>query len=240
MKLKILAIAGILALALPAVSLAQTTGTTTGAASGSSSTTSTAGTTSTTSTAVPVPVPAPTPSTSCAMPVNPQSASDLLSVITCLQSRINNLEAKVAQLQSSGPTVVLPSSASSTAVSAVQGIKSSSEDTKAIQDFLKAEGSFTYPSVTGYYGPITTQAVKAFQEKEGLDATGEVDDSTLQRMQQLAPSVAPSASSALQQIQVQTQTQTQNSGQTQPQNQVQNQTQSQVQYKVPGSEGGDN
>lgn len=46
------------------------------------------------------------------------------------------------------------------------------EETKTIQNFLKEEGSFSYPTATGYYGPITKEAVKQFQIKQGLTATG--------------------------------------------------------------------
>ena len=72
---------------------------------------------------------------------------------------------------------------------------------KIIQDFLKKEGSFTYPTATGNYGPITTNAVKQFQTKQGLTATGLVDKITLQKMQTLAPTVAPSTSTYIQQVQ---------------------------------------
>ena len=72
---------------------------------------------------------------------------------------------------------------------------------KMIQDFLKKEGSFTYPIATGYYGPITKEAVKQFQIKQGLTATGLIDKTTLQKMQTLAPTVAPSMSTYMQQVQ---------------------------------------
>ena len=72
---------------------------------------------------------------------------------------------------------------------------------KIIQDFLKKEGSFTYPTATGYYGPITKEAVKQFQIKRGLTATGLIDKTTLQKMQTLAPAVAPSMSTYMQQVQ---------------------------------------
>jgi len=73
---------------------------------------------------------------------------------------------------------------------------------KVIQSFLKEEGSFIYPTATGYYGPITKEAVKQFQIKQGLTATGLIDKTTLQKMQTLAPAVAPSMSTYMQQVQV--------------------------------------
>ena len=53
----------------------------------------------------------------------------------------------------------------------------SSEVTK-IQTRLKSWGYFSGP-VTGYYGSQTTEAVKKFQKKYGLSATGVADQKTL-------------------------------------------------------------
>ncbi len=207
MKLKILIIVGILALALPAVSLAQNASSPT--TTGIDTTPPTTGTGSN----VTQPVPA---STGCAMPVNPTLASDWTSVVVCLQSRIDKLEAKIVQLESENRVYpVLPPPASATATQAVQGIKNSMENTKAIQEFLKEKGFFLYPTATGYYGPITEQAVKAFQEKEGIEATGEIDDNTLEKIKALAPTVAPSVGSAIEQIESESKKENQNKKQDQ-------------------------
>ena len=48
----------------------------------------------------------------------------------------------------------------------------------ALQQNLKTLGYFTYPTLTGYYGPITTQAVKDYQTAYGLAVTGTADAST--------------------------------------------------------------
>lgn len=61
-----------------------------------------------------------------------------------------------------------------------------------IQDFLKAEGSFTYPQSTGYFGTITRDAVKTFQKKYSLPSTGVVDKPTLEKMKAVEkPQVSP-------------------------------------------------
>ncbi|MFA4975610.1 MAG: peptidoglycan-binding domain-containing protein [Candidatus Paceibacterota bacterium] len=80
---------------------------------------------------------------------------------------------------------------------AVDVCKSTIAETKVIQTFLKAEGSFTYPTATGNYGNITTDAVKKFQTKEGITSTGLIDGDTLQKMKVLAPSIAPSISKSV-------------------------------------------
>lgn len=41
-------------------------------------------------------------------------------------------------------------------------------EVKALQQGLKEEGSFTYPSITGYYGNVTAQAVLDFQKKYAI------------------------------------------------------------------------
>lgn len=48
-----------------------------------------------------------------------------------------------------------------------------------------------HATVTGYYGPVTTEAVRGFQRKRGFPATGTVDRRTLRRLRAMTP--APSA-----------------------------------------------
>ncbi len=49
----------------------------------------------------------------------------------------------------------------------------STEEVKTVQTKLKRWGYFDGP-ITGYYGPLTTNAVKYFQRVNGLDQTGQV------------------------------------------------------------------
>lgn len=53
-------------------------------------------------------------------------------------------------------------------------LDSSGEAVRAIQEAL-AEQGFLTSSVDGYYGPLTQEAVAAYQEAAGLEATGEAD-----------------------------------------------------------------
>ena len=59
-------------------------------------------------------------------------------------------------------------------VDAISQYGSQSDEVTKIQTRLKAWGYFDGP-VTGYYGSQTTEAVKAFQQKHGLSATGVAD-----------------------------------------------------------------
>lgn len=47
-------------------------------------------------------------------------------------------------------------------------------DVQALQDHLRSGGYFTYPLSTGYYGPLTVAAVRAYQKDNGLPTVGVV------------------------------------------------------------------
>lgn len=59
------------------------------------------------------------------------------------------------------------------------------EDVKKIQELL-ASNPELYPRglITGYYGPLTSEAVKRFQERNGLPATGIVDEETREYLEE--------------------------------------------------------
>lgn len=67
-------------------------------------------------------------------------------------------------------------SASSSSATLAQGMTSSS--VSALQTNLKTLGYFTYPTITGYFGTITAQAVKDYQKAYLLAPTGIVDAAT--------------------------------------------------------------
>jgi len=54
-----------------------------------------------------------------------------------------------------------------------------SDAVRELQERLRAEGFFTYPSSTGYFGPITFAAVQAYQAAHGLPNTGFVGSMTV-------------------------------------------------------------
>ena len=73
-------------------------------------------------------------------------------------------------------TSPLPSS--QPAVDVLSQYGSRGEEVSKIQTRLKSWGYFS-GEVTGYYGSQTTEAVKRFQKKHGLSATGVADQKTL-------------------------------------------------------------
>src|ERR1700733_14290564 len=53
-------------------------------------------------------------------------------------------------------------------------VGSSGTDVSALQQYLKGLGYFAYPTITGYYGAATWQAVWDFQKANGLEPVGYV------------------------------------------------------------------
>ena len=53
-----------------------------------------------------------------------------------------------------------------------------SDAVKELQERLRAEGYFTYATSTGFFGPITLKAVKAYQKANKLPQTGLVGSMT--------------------------------------------------------------
>lgn len=62
----------------------------------------------------------------------------------------------------------------------------SASETREIQEKLRAlslsEGRLPEIAVDGVYGPLTSLAVSAFQQQEGLSVTGDVDSETWKRL----------------------------------------------------------
>ncbi|OGZ07731.1 MAG: hypothetical protein A3C93_06605 [Candidatus Lloydbacteria bacterium RIFCSPHIGHO2_02_FULL_54_17] len=61
-------------------------------------------------------------------------------------------------------------------------LESESNEVRQLQLTLKTFGHFTYPYITGYYGPITRDAVVSYQAKKGIAQTGLVDLATRRKL----------------------------------------------------------
>ncbi|WNQ13384.1 cell wall hydrolase [Paenibacillus aurantius] len=66
------------------------------------------------------------------------------------------------------------------------GYGSQSADAAAVQDSLRSLG-YLKVGTTGYYGTLTTEAVRSFQRAYGLPADGEADSVTFSKLKQAAP-----------------------------------------------------
>ena len=102
------------------------------------------------------------------------SNQDLLAIIEQLKNQIKELQAQIAELKVQMATVKEEIKITKELYKGVSG-----NEVKEVQKFLK-QFSEIYPEglVTGYYGPLTEKAVKKFQEREGLAATGKIDEIT--------------------------------------------------------------
>lgn len=92
-----------------------------------------------------------------------------------------------------GVNVLTSTSTSSTAsgsfvIARQLALGSQGVDVSALQSFLKERGFYNYPTITGYFGAITAQAVSAFQIANGLQAVGEVGPLTRARIATLSAS----------------------------------------------------
>lgn len=59
------------------------------------------------------------------------------------------------------------------------------DEVARLQTFLKDKGYFTYPEITGFYGPATVSAVKKFQIANNIDALGNVGPLTRAKLNEL-------------------------------------------------------
>jgi len=75
-------------------------------------------------------------------------------------------------------------------------VGSSGADVSALQQFLTSEGFYTGP-ITGYFGPLTEAAVKAFQSKNNIDPTGNVGPLTIAVLNQGVISTTPETSGSV-------------------------------------------
>jgi peptidoglycan hydrolase-like protein with peptidoglycan-binding domain len=71
-------------------------------------------------------------------------------------------------------------------------VGSSGPDVVELQDFLKTQGYFNYPTSTGFFGSVTWKAVAAYQAANGLEAVGNVGPKTRVLINSLVSNTTPS------------------------------------------------
>lgn len=118
-----------------------------------------------------------------ALPVQALSISEIQNQIQELLARVAALRTQMNQIQgqdgsqTTGTTAggIVPSQGRSHRICALlnrnlsQGM--SGDDVRGMQEFLQSEG-FLAASPTGYFGPMTAQAIAKWQAKEGLTQVG--------------------------------------------------------------------
>lgn len=75
-------------------------------------------------------------------------------------------------------------------------IGTENEDVRELQERLQSEGVFTHDEITGYFGPITRDAVAAYQRKHNIEpASGYVGPLTRTHLNRVVTQVAAVGSS---------------------------------------------
>jgi len=96
------------------------------------------------------------------------SADELQTIIQTLKDQITALQAQVIELQSELETVKTELKFTRALSQGLQG-----DEVKQLQEFLKTiPGVYPEGLTTGYFGPLTEAAVKAFQKKYNIVTTG--------------------------------------------------------------------
>lgn len=116
------------------------------------------------------------PTSTVSSPTNDPVSTVTTPVVTATPSAPTRSEprASPSQTPEEEPTVAPPGPA-------LLQVGDTGDQTKDLQARLQQIGWFN-TSVTGTYGPVTTAAVEGFQAKRALPVTGEVDQTTLDRL----------------------------------------------------------
>jgi len=114
-------------------------------------------------------------SVTAAATVASSTATSSLPTITALQSLIAQLEAEFAALVAAKGAGVGSASAPThthAAFTRLLSLGSTGADVSALQQILENAGFYTYPTITGYFGALTEEALAAYQTAHGLEAVG--------------------------------------------------------------------
>ncbi len=116
------------------------------------------------------------------------STSSVASLIAQLEQQIADLKAKIeaARLAQTGISQAAQNVGATMKLLKQLREGMTSDDVKLLQSLLAADISI-YPEgkITGFFGRLTSDAVKRFQKKHGLEGVGNVGPKTLARLNQL-------------------------------------------------------
>jgi peptidoglycan hydrolase-like protein with peptidoglycan-binding domain len=107
------------------------------------------------------------------------------SQVQALIDQIKSLQVKIATLKTVQDQVTTAQTNISQTLTLIRSLRQgiSGDDVKTLQAVLAADPSI-YPEgmITGYYGRLTSEAVKKFQNKYGIEAIGSVGPKTLKKL----------------------------------------------------------
>ena len=120
-----------------------------------------------------------------ALPVFAQTASSTADLIKQLQAQIQALQAQIATLQKAQQATQEAAQDVRETLRLLNQLREgvTSEDVKLLQTTLAADPE-VYPEglITGFYGKLTTKAVRLFQKKHNLEQVGNVGPKTLAKL----------------------------------------------------------
>ena len=108
------------------------------------------------------------------MLISANPTSDSLSKIQELMKLIADLKAKMAEAK--GQIEVLSKDLS---------LGAQGDDVMEAQELLASDPSILKVKPTGFFGPLTVEAIKKFQERFGIEVTGKLDEPTREAMKEL-------------------------------------------------------
>ena len=98
--------------------------------------------------------------------------NSLYAQLATLQAEIVALEATSATGTPDATVTTAATNCNPITLTRSLSLGSTGSEVSSLQTFLKSEGYYAYPSITGYFGPITEAGIKAFQRASGIEAIG--------------------------------------------------------------------
>ena len=115
-----------------------------------------------------------------------QTATEIQAQIRQLLAQVASLQAQLAKLTTPSTTPPLPPDTVQHRICSVLYRNLSpgarGDDVLGLQEFLRSEG-YLSANATGYFGPLTAQAVAKWQAAQGVSAVGSVGPMTRERIQ---------------------------------------------------------
>jgi peptidoglycan hydrolase-like protein with peptidoglycan-binding domain len=102
------------------------------------------------------------------------SRAEMMAKIQDLMKLIADLQAKLSEARGEVKNLV-----------ADLKVGATGDEVKEIQEILASDSTIFGVKPTGYFGPLTEEAIKKFQERYGLPVTGIVDEATREVMKEL-------------------------------------------------------
>lgn len=105
------------------------------------------------------------------------NVSSMLQQIQALQAQIKAMQDLQNQMKTAQQNI-------QTSLGLIRNLKQgmTGDDVKALQAILAADPTIYNGQITGFFGPLTAQAVKKFQKKNGLEQVGNVGPKTLLKL----------------------------------------------------------